>query len=157
MRKTDTGQFLPKNPQKYMGDATKITYRSSWELTVMLVLDKNPFVIAWSSETLQIPYLNPVTNKWTVYIPDLLVIVDDGKNNRHVELVEIKPLDQTPGYQPGLTAKGKQKKVSKYTLIEQVKNEAKWKAALVFCIKRGWRFNVMTEQTMFGHTARKDT
>jgi prepilin-type processing-associated H-X9-DG protein len=31
--------FNPKNPNKYNGDASKIQYRSSWELSMMLFLD----------------------------------------------------------------------------------------------------------------------
>ena len=118
-------------------------------------MDKHPNVIAWSSEAQRIPYFNPVKNKWTVYIPDLIVVTDDGKNNRRVEMIEIKPFSQTPGYRGKISESGKPKKVNKYILAEQIKNEAKWKAALAFCAKRGWKFSVYTEQTLFGHTARK--
>ena len=36
-------RFIPKNPQKYMGqNLHQITYRSSWEHTFMLTLDNHP-------------------------------------------------------------------------------------------------------------------
>lgn len=123
-------------------------------IDLFTLFDKHPNVISWSSETISIPYFDPTKppkGKWTVYIPDLLVVVDNGKGERHVELVEIKPLSQTPGHQPGLTKSGRARKPSKYEQLEQIRNQAKWTAALAYCAKRGWKFTVMTEKTIFGH------
>ena len=37
------GQFIPKNPQKYLGsNVNEITYRSSWELSMFLYLFGRP-------------------------------------------------------------------------------------------------------------------
>lgn len=86
---------------------------------------------------------------WSVYIPDFLVISIDAKNNKMVRLIEIKPISQTPGYQK-IGRTGNILKSSKLDQMERIVNAAKWKAALVFCAKRGWKFEVMTQETLFG-------
>jgi len=55
-----SGKYSPKNTNKYLGDPTKIFYRSLWERRVMVHLDDNPSVIGWSNEEIVIPYLSPV-------------------------------------------------------------------------------------------------
>ena len=44
------GVFRPTNPQKYIGNANRIVYRSSWEKKVMIKLDTSPDIIKWSSD-----------------------------------------------------------------------------------------------------------
>ena len=53
----------PKNPSKYLGDPTKIVYRSLWERKCMRIFDENPNVIRWASEEMAIPYFSPVDKK----------------------------------------------------------------------------------------------
>ena len=57
---TYKGKFSPKNYKKYKGDRTKIIYRSSWELRFMKWLDHNNNVLSWGSETVIVPYKNPI-------------------------------------------------------------------------------------------------
>jgi hypothetical protein len=57
-------EFHPKNLKKYLGKFP-IIYRSSWEMTLMQVFDQNPAVLGWSSETITIPYRNPLTG-WRI-------------------------------------------------------------------------------------------
>ena len=73
------GKYQPKNPSKYLGDPTKITYRSLWERKCMLTFDDNPNVIRWASEEIAIPYLSPVDKKRHRYFPDFIVEVKNKK------------------------------------------------------------------------------
>ena len=90
MSKYSQGEFVPQNPQKLIGAARPI-YRSSWELKVMTLLDNHPNVLQWASESIRIPYINPLTGKQSQYIPDFLVLFEDKDGNRRAELIEVKP------------------------------------------------------------------
>ena len=136
------GQFIPKNPSKYLGKGD-ITYRSSWEYSVMTYLDNHPSVIAWQSEGLSIPYRNPLTGKQTVYVPDFLVVYQDRTGGHRAEMIEVKPAKEVPGML------NETKKLSKKDRLSQVVNAAKWQAAASFCAKRRIRFRVMTENDLF--------
>jgi hypothetical protein len=139
-------RFIPKNPQKYMGqNLHSIYYRSSWEHTMMMTLDNHPDVIAWQSEAIGIFYVNPFTKQTKPYIPDFIVVYRDQKSSQQiVEMIEIKPKDEMPGYRPAL-----REKISRLKQGKQVLNAAKWKAAMTFCTRRGWRFRVACEDQLF--------
>lgn len=139
MSKFATGSFLPKNPKKYIGKRP-IIYRSSWELPMMKVFDDNPNVLAWASETISIPYRNPLTGKWTYYVPDFFVIYIGKKTKQHCELIEIKPEKEMPTYHGS---------VSSRTRLVQAINAAKWQAAIAYCIRRNWKFRVINEKELF--------
>jgi hypothetical protein len=151
--KTAKGVFTPKNPLKYIGKSP-ITFRSSWELTMMMWFDKHPYIIQWASESIEIPYKNPLTNRWTVYIPDFVVVYADGSGSgaQHVEMVEIKPMKECPGYQPKVSSRtGRAGRVSKQAVLAQVINAAKWSAAMAYCQKRGWKWRVVTEESLYNY------
>ena len=93
--KTYKGYFKANNPQKYRGDPTKIIYRSSWELKLMLYLDSHPDIIWWQSEEVVIPYLSPIDNRIHRYFPDFLVKKKKADGTVEVEMIEIKPKKQT--------------------------------------------------------------
>lgn len=153
-RKTAKGEFTPKNPDKYKGKLP-IIYRSSWEFRAMQMFDEHPNILAWSSESLQIPYYNPLAKRWTVYIPDFLVLYVDKDGKQFCELMEIKPLKEVTGYQQINERTGKPKRVSAHDRAAQAVNAAKWSAALEFCAKRQWSFRVVTEETLFSHKRKK--
>jgi hypothetical protein len=136
-----SGDYIPKNPQKYIGKYP-VHFRSGYELPMFKLLDAHPSVGAWSSESISIPYRNPLTGKFSMYIPDLFVAYADKNNKQHCEVIEIKPAEQMPGY-PG--------KVSSRTKLMQAINAAKWQAALVYCAKRNWKFRIMNEKQLFGY------
>ena len=138
------GEFLPKNPEKYSGKG-RIKYRSSWEANFMLFCDNHPSVIAWASESLQIPYFNPVTGKQTIYVPDFLVIYVDKNNVKHGEVIEIKPSKET-SMQFAKTQRDK--------LMVAI-NMAKWKAATAFCKQQGLVFRIVSENDLFIQGKRK--
>jgi hypothetical protein len=133
------GTFHLKNPEKYIG-LGEPRYRSSWEFAVMKMLDENPGIIQWASESIKIPYRDPLTGKSTVYVPDFLVTYVDSKQQKHAELWEIKPRSQTV-----LEHVGK----NKYNQAHYVKNMAKWQVARQWSKKHGLVFRVLNEQDIF--------
>jgi hypothetical protein len=140
--------FAPKNPEKYKGKLP-IIYRSSWELAAMRFYDEHPYVLAWQSETVQIRYMHPIKKTPSVYIPDFIVMYENGKGKIFREMVEIKPLKETPGYQKISEKTGRPLKVNITTQMQQAINQAKWAAATAYCRAHGLTFRVVTEQTLF--------
>ena len=63
MPKFAQGRFEMKNPSKYVGKKTPLS-RSSWEFVFMRMLDEHPGVENWASESIQIPYRDPLTGKY---------------------------------------------------------------------------------------------
>jgi hypothetical protein len=144
--KFSSGIFTPQNPQKYCGNTAKpIQFRSSWEYTLMNKFDTHPNVAAWSSESISISYQNPLTGKWSFYIPDFFVIYVDKDGKYNAEIIEIKPAKEHPEYRPG-----PKERISEKTKLIQTINAAKWQAAMKYCIQRKIGFRVATEQQMFG-------
>lgn len=138
------GQYTPKNPEKYIGLGVPM-YRSSWELAVMRMCDTNPGIQQWASESVKIPYRDPLTGKNTIYVPDFLVVYVDRDQQKHAELWEIKPANQTIKERVGKNV---------YNQAQYVKNQAKWQVAQAWCKKHGLKFRVINEQDIF-HTGKK--
>jgi hypothetical protein len=138
------GQYNLKNPEKYIGSTVPI-YRSSWEVAVMRMCDNNPAIQQWASEPVRIPYRDPLTGKQTVYVPDFLVMFEDKKEKKHIELWEIKPANQQI-----LEKVGK----NPYNQAQFVKNQAKWQVATQWAKSRGMKFRVLNENDIF-HTGKK--
>ena len=107
----------------------------------MRVLDAHPNVTQWASESMSIPYLHPLTGKWSFYIPDLLIVFVDKDGKKRAELVEIKPAKET------YLDRAKSKKDK---LVHAV-NQAKWVAAIAWCQKNGLTFRVLTEDQLFAN------
>ena len=143
MAKYATGKYTVKNPEKYVGKKAP-TYRSSWEFTFMSFCDNNPAVLSWASESVSIPYFNPVKGRQTVYIPDFLVVYVDANQKQHTELVEIKPSTETTME----SAKSYRDK------LMVAMNMAKWAAADAWCRANGLRFRVVTEFDIFKNMKR---
>ena len=140
-----SGKFKPQNPDKYIGDHTKIIYRSSWECKVMSWLDKNPDIVSWASEELIIQYISPVDGKWHRYFPDFLVKSKTRDGSFKTILIEVKPKKQTKEPE-------KKKRITKQYITEVTTwgvNQAKWKAAETYCRERNWEFRLMTEDDIF--------
>ncbi len=133
------GLYTPINPQKYLGDPTKIRYLSSWELNFMRNLDLNPHVIEWASEEFRIPYFKPTTQKIHHYIPDFYVKYTNAKGQIFREIIEIKPRKQA------VTSK----KMSTYDAVQIAINRAKWTATKAFCDNHNIKFRVLTEHELF--------
>lgn len=133
------GKFYPKNTQKYIGLSSP-TYRSSWELTFMNFCDTNPNILKWASEAIRIPYRNPFNGKQTVYVPDFFIQYIDKNNKIQIDIIEIKPANQQ------LLEKVGKNKVNQALFI---KNQAKWKAADLYCKQQGIRFRVLNENDIY--------
>ena len=94
--------FTPRNPEKYVGDRSKLLYKSSWEEYAFNFLDNNTKVIKWAYEPIKISYLKPVPRsqftpnglKPSNYFPDFFVEYIDRSGNTIKELIEVKPLKQ---------------------------------------------------------------
>lgn len=132
-------RFIPRNPAKYVGDVEKIFARSSWEVSVMRYFDSRNDVIRWGSEEVIIPYLSPADNRVHRYFPDFFVEYYDKHGEVKKEIVEVKPQHESEEQY----AKSDR---SKDALLV---NEAKWKAASIFCESRGMLFRVLTEKSIF--------
>jgi TnsA endonuclease N terminal len=139
------GCFKPKNWQKYDGDPTKIIYRSSWELRVMMWLDHNKNVLKWSSEELAIPYISPKDGKTHRYFIDFVVTMAT-KTGVETHLIEVKPMAQCTVPQPPkrMTPAFGQR------LMTYAINQAKWEMAEQYAKKRGWKFTLLTEKDIPG-------
>lgn len=132
-------RFIPRNPLKYVGDLEKIFARSSWELQVMKFFDSRSDVIRWGSEEIIVPYLSPADNAVHRYFPDFFVEYIDKNGNTIKEIVEVKPLHESD-------ARFAKSDRSKDALLV---NDAKWKAAHLYCESRGMIFRVITEKSIF--------
>ena len=143
MAKYANGKFTVKNPEKYMGKKSP-TYRSSWEFAFMNFCDNKPAVLNWTSESVKIPYFNPVSGKNTVYVPDFLIVYVDANQKQHTEVVEVKPSTETTME----SARSYRDKLSVAI------NMAKWAAADAWARANNMRFRVITEYDIFKNQKR---
>jgi hypothetical protein len=139
MAKYAQGFYEIKNPNKYIGRG-KPKYRSSWELVFCQFCDLNENVIQWASESIQIPYRNPLTGKQTIYVPDFFIIYNNKQGTRIAELVEIKPKKQTIL---------EEKVTNMRDRLAIAVNYAKWEAASIWAKKNGIMFRVINEDMIF--------
>ena len=139
MAKFAQGRFEMKNPGKYVGTKTPLA-RSSWEFVFMRMLDEHQGVEKWASESIQIPYRDPLTGKYTIYVPDFFITYVDKNGAKHAEVVEVKPASQTL-----LANVGK----SVYNQQQYIKTMAKWEAATKWCKQQGIKFRVVNEEHIF--------
>jgi len=133
------GIFTPTNIDKYIGNHAP-RYRSGWELTFMMFLDKNNNILKWTSESIIIPYIHPITGKRTNYIPDFFVVYVNKSGKQLAEIVEIKPKKQSIIESKATSAKDR---------IVVAINHAKWASANAYCKQNGFSFRVITENDLF--------
>lgn len=104
--------------------------------------DHNPSVVSWGSESVVIPYQNPLTGKVSRYFVDFNVLMRDRQGQLKKFLVEIKPHAQTiPPSQQTRNTKALARRQAEY-----LKNQAKWQAATAWSAKKGYEFVVLTEK-----------
>lgn len=144
--KFSQGFYKLKNPDKYVG-LGQPRYRSSWEWHVMKMCDENPAIQQWASESVKIPYKDPLTGKSTVYVPDFLVVFVDNNKRKRAELWEIKPANQTLKERVGK---------NKYNQAQFVRNQVKWTMAQNWCKQHNVTFRVITEDQLY-HIGKKKT
>jgi hypothetical protein len=139
------GRFHPRNPEKYIGDANNIIYRSSWELSFMKWCDRSENVLSYGSEEFCIQYFDPTTNKVRRYFPDFIIKMKEKNGTIKKYVIEIKPKKQT--IEPKET-KGKKKKTYINEVMTYTKNVAKWKAATEWCKDHLIEFKILTEEDL---------
>jgi len=134
------GKYQIKNTTKYLGDPTKVVYRSLWERQAFKWCENNPRVKRWNSEEIVVPYKCKTDGKLHRYFVDLLVEFD----NKDIILVEIKPKKET------VAPKEPSRKTKRYIreVMTYAKNTSKWTAADQYAKHKGWKFQVWTEDTL---------
>tara|TARA_Y100000004_G_scaffold122002_1_gene137152 strand:+ start:29 stop:496 length:468 start_codon:yes stop_codon:yes gene_type:complete len=144
--------FRPKNPEKYVGNASNIICRSNWERTFCEKCDANDNIVTWASEEFSIPYVSPKDNKRHRYYPDFLIKVKeaDGKFKKYV--IEIKPKKQTikPKMKTDSRKRPRMTKSFAKELENYAVNLAKWNAAIEFCKDNSLEFQIITEDILYG-------
>lgn len=154
-REFKQGLYKPQNPSKCL-NKTPPEYRSGLERKLMLVLDKNPNVIEWSSEKVIVPYKHPVksaqsgTPQYARYFVDFYMKLKVGEVVKEY-LVEVKPERQTR------KAENHGNKKQSTLLYEQLQfaiNTSKWEAAKKWCEdqkrlkNRDIKFLIITEKNI---------
>lgn len=136
-------KYVPFNQNKYNG-SYPIVLKSNWEeMFASIACDMNPACLEWAYEPFKIPYKDPTADPFkypegrsTVYVPDFLITFVTPEGRIRTSLVEIKPLKE---------AKMSESRDAK-DMIQNIRNQAKWQAALRFCERRGGvEFLVLTE------------
>ena len=144
--------FIPKNPKKYVGNASNIICRSSWERVFCERCDTNDNIVTWASEEFSIPYVSPLDNKRHRYYPDFLIKVKepDGKFKKYV--IEIKPRKQTVKPKMKTDSRKGPRMTNSYAkeLNNYAVNVAKWNAAIEFCKDNSLEFQIITEDNLYG-------
>ena len=135
------GRYRPKHTKKYIGNSTKIIYRSLLEKRFMLYCDKTDAILEWGSEEIVVPYKSPIDNRMHRYFVDFIVKLKNKKGITETLLIEVKPKKQC----------SPPKKKSKRFLSEMKTygiNTAKWKAATEYAENKGWKFIIITDETL---------
>lgn len=110
----------------------------------MSYLDRHPQVVEWASEEFCIPYRSPIDGEMHRYFPDFWVKKIINGVPQYI-VIEVKPKSQTIAPTPRKNNRSK-------SYIQEVCtwgiNSAKWKAAREHCDKRGWKFELFTEDDL---------
>lgn len=148
-REFKQGLFKPKNSKKCL-NKNPPEYRSGLERSLMVILDKNPRVIEWSSEQVIIPYKHPLKSKkagrpeYARYFVDFYMKLQIGEKEEKF-LIEVKPHRQTEKPKPH---GNKKQSTIIYENSMWAINQAKWEAAEKFCKKKNMKFLIMTEKNI---------
>ena len=111
----------------------------------MSFCDNNPSIHQWASESIKIPYKDPLSGRNTIYVPDFLIVYLDKNHKKHAEIIEIKPANQTLKERVGKNP---------YNQAQYIKNMAKWAAASNWCKNNNMKFRVINEADIY-HTGKK--
>lgn len=131
------GYINPKSCKKLFPNIANdiIIYRSSYEKIFIGWLENNKNVKYWGSECFGIPYISALDNKQHTYYPDYIIEFANGDKM----VVEIKPYNQT--YKPV--------NENSWANKEYIRNISKWKYAKEYCEQRGYKFKILTENTIY--------
>lgn len=110
-----------------------IIFRSSYEKTFVYWLESCKDVKLWASECIKIPYTY-IDGKTHNYYPDYVVEMLSGEKL----VIEIKPKNQT--------VRPVNENSKSYEIY--LKNMCKWTAAKKYCEMNGYKFQILTEETI---------
>lgn len=132
--------YTPENIEKYKGNVP-IVMRSRMERKFAEWCDRHPRILMWSSETVTVPYYNPVKKRKATYYPDFIVKLRTNDGDK-IYVIELKPESQTvkPKY-------SKRKSLLNEQMVYLI-NQAKWQACESFCSKYGYKFMVITNESL---------
>lgn len=142
-KKYHQGKYTVKNPEKYIGDYTKVIYRSGWELKMFIWCDSSSNVKRWASEEVVIPYISPFDGKYHRYYTDVYAEIE--QNGEILKRIyEIKPeKERHPPKKPKRRTQSYINRLRTYII-----NQAKWKAAGEFCEGKDVEFKILTEKEL---------
>lgn len=86
------GRYKIQNLDKYVGNPTLVTYRSSWERALMHFCDTSSKVTKWGSECVTVPYVCKTDKNIHTYYIDFVI---KFKNIKQWYLIEVKPEKET--------------------------------------------------------------
>lgn len=138
--------FTPVNIDKYKGGVVPFPSRSSWEWKFYQWCDMTPPVTNWAVEAVAIKYFDPTKRKNRLYYPDVIMSVKTDGGRDKIYLIEIKPYKEV--LPPTVTPKKKESTLLREMTTYQT-NMEKWKAAELYCKKKGWIFRILTEKDLF--------
>lgn len=164
--KTSQGYYKVENTEKYVGDPTKVIYRSSWEFAFAKYCDVSPSILKWSSEPISVPYYDKVSklvecqkygldpsnpSNWEKknYNIDFWCVVDNGDGTYKKLFIEIKPSNKLikptpPPKDSPIAVQKKFNAIAKEYLI----NEEKFKAMKRYAEANNAEFHIFTEKTL---------
>ena len=112
----------------------------------MRMLDDHQSVAQWASESIKIPYKDPLTGKFSIYVPDFFIVYNDKTGKQHAEVIEVKPKNQTLREKVGK---------SRFNQEQYIKNMAKWEAAAAGFQPKRVRFRIVSEEEIFHQGAKR--
>lgn len=141
-----SGTYKPAHPEKYIGDKSKIIFRSSWEYQLCVFLDQNPKVISWGLEPMAIPYYSSVDKKTRRYFVDFVANIQ-GKEGGPIRkiMIEVKPNKEKTLPNPPRRKTAKSRKNYETAVLTYHRNQDKWEAAREFATKHSMFFFVFDE------------
>lgn len=144
------GYYTLVNPEKYIGDPTKIIYRSSWEQKFCAYCDATSEIVKWSSEPIGIKYISPLDNREHTYYIDFYMRTE--RDEEAVDyLVEVKPsASLARPILEGVKITTKKLTTYNYELKTWLVNRSKFAAAQIFAERSGYKFIIVTEDFLFG-------
>ena len=139
------GFYHLQNPNKYIGNPTKIIFRSSWEYAFCTFLDMNEKILRWSCEQPVITYQD-LRNKVHRYFPDFYyeILKNDDPHDFKKVIVELKPKSELYPPKRPLNETAKSLENYEYAVRTHVKNKLKWNAAIDYAGKNGAEFIIIT-------------
>ena len=141
--KTNQGTFIPMHPEKYVGDVTKIYFRSGWEFKFLQFCDINDNILRYSSEAVQVPYISPIDRKPHRYYIDMFIEMRCRDGEVVKWLIEIKPSKYTK--LPNLPKRQTKKSMDTYNYHKNMSlvNIEKFKAAKYWSEQMGAKFGIL--------------